>query len=331
MKYLLLTLTLVLCLGISQSMAQNPYKAQGVEVTPLTLSKGKYNEFFTNDTLVQIGSVLFNTRTSKIVKILEPDTSGIPLPQPGTSSRFLSIDPLAAKYPSISPYTYVANNPIIAFDPDGKDIWFVHGTFSNPNTWNENFNALRAWEIALNDRIHGRDYINIEASKGNFRWSGANYQGARTSAAERLAEQIAIAKDKSPEMLVQLVAHSHGGNVSIEAANILKEKYGITVDELILLGTPSTDDFQLIEGAVKNLTNVYNENDLVQIFGGYDTPIGAGIKMLGRFASRNRNKKENAVEINVTVVGATGSFEAHTTIHNTKELIDYISKILNEE
>jgi RHS repeat-associated protein len=36
--------------------------------------------------------------------------------------RWLSLDPLEKKYPSLTPYNYVANTPIIAIDPDGKDI-----------------------------------------------------------------------------------------------------------------------------------------------------------------------------------------------------------------
>ncbi|WP_281925798.1 RHS repeat domain-containing protein, partial [Flavobacterium collinsii] len=39
--------------------------------------------------------------------------------------RWMNIDPLAEKYPNISPYVYVANNPINAIDPDGRDIIFV--------------------------------------------------------------------------------------------------------------------------------------------------------------------------------------------------------------
>jgi len=36
----------------------------------------------------------------------------------------LSVDPLADKYPSWSPYNYVYNNPLIIIDPDGKSGFF---------------------------------------------------------------------------------------------------------------------------------------------------------------------------------------------------------------
>ncbi len=36
--------------------------------------------------------------------------------------RWLSLDPLAQKYPSLSPYNFVANSPIMYVDPDGKRI-----------------------------------------------------------------------------------------------------------------------------------------------------------------------------------------------------------------
>ncbi len=37
-------------------------------------------------------------------------------------SIFLSVDPMADKYPSMSPYMYCAGNQIIYVDPDGRDI-----------------------------------------------------------------------------------------------------------------------------------------------------------------------------------------------------------------
>src|SRR5690554_4074728 len=35
--------------------------------------------------------------------------------------RWLSIDPLAGKYPNLSPYQFVYNSPLVFIDPDGKD------------------------------------------------------------------------------------------------------------------------------------------------------------------------------------------------------------------
>jgi RHS repeat-associated protein len=40
--------------------------------------------------------------------------------------RWGSIDPLSGKYPSVSPYVYVANNTLRYFDPDGQDIWEIN-------------------------------------------------------------------------------------------------------------------------------------------------------------------------------------------------------------
>ncbi|PKP22020.1 MAG: hypothetical protein CVU04_00170 [Bacteroidetes bacterium HGW-Bacteroidetes-20] len=55
-------------------------------------------------------------------------------------SIWLSVDPMSDKYPSMSPYNYCANNPVILVDPDGReigdfyDLWGERlGTDGNPD------------------------------------------------------------------------------------------------------------------------------------------------------------------------------------------------------
>ena len=36
-----------------------------------------------------------------------------------------STDPMADKYPSLTPYNYCANNPVKLIDPNGEEIWIV--------------------------------------------------------------------------------------------------------------------------------------------------------------------------------------------------------------
>ncbi len=67
----------------------------------------------------------FNNRWKFTGKEMDEETGlyyyGARFYNPSTSI-WLSVDPLAEVYPTISPYAYVANNPIAFVDPDGKRI-----------------------------------------------------------------------------------------------------------------------------------------------------------------------------------------------------------------
>jgi RHS repeat-associated protein len=118
-----LVLLYVIILGSFFAHAQNPFTEYGYTPKIATLSHGQFNEFFDNDTIVQIGSVLFNTKSKQIVTFVETDTlySEATL-EPDIASRWISPDPLADNPNQIdqSPYQYAWNNPIALTDPDGK-------------------------------------------------------------------------------------------------------------------------------------------------------------------------------------------------------------------
>ncbi len=90
--------------------------------------------------------------------------------------RFTTTDPLAAKYPSISPYAYCGNDPVNKVDPDGRDnyIFDNNGNFekvvktneSHQILWNrtDNDGNLQQLKIALVDDVNYPNQIG-EGSK----------------------------------------------------------------------------------------------------------------------------------------------------------------------
>lgn len=102
--------------------AQNIYESIGKQAELLTLSNGQFQEFFPNDTLVRIGTVLLNTRTHEIVDfIILEDTAAISAVEADVASRFLSVDPIGRQYPELTPYQFASNTPIMAIDLDGLE------------------------------------------------------------------------------------------------------------------------------------------------------------------------------------------------------------------
>ena len=73
---------------------------------------------------------------------------------------WLSIDPMADKYPGLSPYAYCAWNPIKLVDPDGRDIWELNSTGNIVNRISDN----------------NYDQIRILDSKGKITYSSFKFE-----------------------------------------------------------------------------------------------------------------------------------------------------------
>ena len=165
-------------------------------------------------------------------------------------------------------YSYARNNPIVNKDPTGLRTIVVPGTRndskkSKPKTWSENGKA--------------KDFLNrVSKTFGEkaelFRWSGGNSVGARKEAASELAKMINdpnyVYKDGEK---LNIVAHSHGGNIAILASRETDRK----IDNLVTLGTPNRTVYQPSEGKIVNHINVYSRFDVWQNAGEWGDPLTA--------------------------------------------------------
>ena len=106
-------------------------------------------------------------------------------------TMWLSVDPMADKYPSISPYAYCAWNPVKLVDPDGRDIWEID---SKGNVVNHTKDKTQDAFYIVNgkgERIascEGFKYGTVKASKGK---SYDKYEVKGDSEGRRLFEFLA--------------------------------------------------------------------------------------------------------------------------------------------
>jgi len=117
----------------SATRAQQPFARFGVKVEVLSLSNGRYPEFFPNDSLRRVGSVVYNRRLHRIAYLLPPD-SLLGRAKSEVTSRWWVVDPHAENYVNITPYAYVENNPVNHSDPDGRDIIYHSSARQDPKT-----------------------------------------------------------------------------------------------------------------------------------------------------------------------------------------------------
>jgi hypothetical protein len=103
-----------------------PFKKYGYTVNVATASNGALEESFDNQPQEQIGTVVIDTRSRTIVNFVKRDTL-LPDDRIGRMydpalGRWWVVDRLAEKYYNMSPYNFVANNPILYVDPNGDSI-----------------------------------------------------------------------------------------------------------------------------------------------------------------------------------------------------------------
>jgi pimeloyl-ACP methyl ester carboxylesterase len=215
---------------------------------------------------------------------------------------------------------------------EGLEAFGIHGTWSSSATW-ENQEAL--------SEVTKTTYGNNESNFG-FNWSGDNLSSARSEAALELISYVRANRSEDLNEPITLMGHSHGGNVAIEAVNMMsgmEEFNGVNIN-LVTINTPVRDDYQLSDAATARVehVNVYDAKDPVQIRGGNDpskftgdTKVNTlkpytveagkrnGLTMTGEKGEAGRTFK-NAINIKTTnSQGVTGDFHnSHNRVKDWK-------------
>ena len=163
-----------------------------------------------------------------------------------------------------------------------ETIIIVHGTWAAQETgvrrWYEPPEDCRTSEgfvakLELGSTragFFGSLWAHCDGSIPIFGWSGDNNWIARTNAALALADYVtALTKDK---WVCHFIAHSHGGNVVLEALpRLLSSEQTEHVGRIVTLGTPFIDtstllNAQLVQERQKLKNNIWGSFILITMF-----------------------------------------------------------------
>lgn len=148
----------------------------------------------------------------------------------------MNVDPLAEKYFSISPYVYVANNPVNAIDPDGRLIIFINGFHFGDGGRSEYWNGL---DTRLQKRIGDKHARYYDGGLGGIFGSKLNLNaGVRRRAGKRMAYKQAaeILGSLDEGETIKIATHSMGGAYGkrfIQGLRKYAKKNDIDITDLI--------------------------------------------------------------------------------------------------
>ena len=267
--------------------------------------------------------------------------------------RWLSLDPLQSKYPSLSPYNFVNNSPLRFVDPDGKRFIFALGACSDCSNkgYGESFvKILRALGVKnvtlasargvmsndegsylqmLGDQLFtmgdhaSTPYTNMTDNISNL----SQYGGAISREITGLDAADSRIKDYYNNVLSDLttnpledgeqlnLAGVSAGSVLTAQTALLLANEGTRVDNVILIGSPISEDSELFK-SLKNNSNIGN----VILKNLEDDPItNAGSKSVGEKIGVMRE------------IGSQGDGGKHVQFSNDPKVREKIAKELVDE
>jgi RHS repeat-associated protein len=181
--------------------------------------------------------------------------------------RWMSLDPAASEYPSLSDYCFVGNMPLIATDPDGKRIYFVAGAGDDQIGWGYVGRFNNIWTglgltgfkrlsvsasssfaskylVPANDMIYTSQYRNTVAARSNDKLlTPEHLKTPHRRVREKIVADLISNPLEEGEQL-NLTGYSFGSIAVAQAALQLADD-GYVIDNLILVGSPISGDSEL--------------------------------------------------------------------------------------
>ena len=194
--------------------------------------------------------------------------------------RFTTVDPLAEKYYSISPYAYCAGNPVNRFDPDGMD-WYtstdgkttywqegnkkVDG-YTNSETYTQHVDDQTSITYTQNDAtsvtftgIDKSEYVSQTGKTGckvasdkMLANDGVNSNGERINVVNSDANGVATTPTKSADKGIKAVDNALENGHPVEVGVDYKPKQ---VNNLKPNGDGMTDHFVVVSSKTETLNN----------------------------------------------------------------------------
>ena len=157
-------------------------------------------------------------------------------------SIWLSVDPMSGKYPSLSPYSYCADNPVKLVDPNGEEIdnppteyhLTINGTtaiLQTPDGSSKQYN--------LQDK---KDYNNLLSNVNNALSTGSTVVGAVGIAGENSKATFRMTNSKG-ELDFKFYANGWKGNQYITPTMLSKVAKGIKIGGNVLGGISAAISF----------------------------------------------------------------------------------------
>jgi hypothetical protein len=318
MKQLLIILIL-LTTTVAHSQTRQPFSNIGKKVKVVTLSNGKYDEFFDEDTLQRVGSSVININKKKITKI-NLTQAEIDELENTQATRFLSVDPLTKEYPMLSPYPFAENQPIWAIDIDGLEKFIVINYLNKKNEiYKTEIRGIRSIDgknvvnLAMKN-AHGKSLTTKEVFVINKLANGKFKDiGGKNSLSVEEQKLYSTAKNAEAETnLVEPIDNlPYQNNISdnVETEKDMFKSRPFDGDKYSFFGvTKKVSIPKTISNPLSNSPRIYHDNDHFDVEGSGNLIIKDVNKIIGDFKAANPKATDIKTTVNFTTISSNALF-----------------------